>query len=273
MLQVEPFLLACAPNGARHRKSEHAGIPLTASELADTAVELVEAGAALLHLHVRDEAGNHSLDPGRYREAIAEIRRRVDDGLVIQITTEAVGRYQPSDQMRCVRELVPEAVSLALREIVPVTGEMSAARDFYRWVEEAGIFPQHILYSPQDLDRFAQLRTQGLFGDRSPFVLLVLGRYDGRAASRPADLLPFFQQLPVDINWMVCAFGRQEAAVAALAASLGGHARVGFENNMHLPDGTIAASNGDLLRPIASIAGAIGRPLMSVDQLRALAGS
>lgn len=273
MSPLEPFLLACAPNGARHRKAEHPGIPLTTGEIADSAAEIAEAGAAMLHLHVRDEAGNHSLDAGRYREAIAEIRGRLGDRLLIQITTEAVGHYQPDEQMRCVRQVVPEAVSLALREIVPASGDTSAARNFYRWIEEAGVFPQHILYSPTELDRFEKLRAQGMFGDRTPFVLLVLGHYEREKKSRPADLLAFFQKLPAEITWMVCAFGREEAAVAALAASLGGHARIGFENNIHLPDGSIAASNGELLRPTATVARSIGRPLMSVEQLRALARS
>jgi uncharacterized protein (DUF849 family) len=81
-----------APNGARKTKADHPALPIGPAELAATAAACRDAGAAAIHLHVRDEAGGHSLDAGRYREATAEVRAAIGEAMIVQITTEAVGR-------------------------------------------------------------------------------------------------------------------------------------------------------------------------------------
>ena len=95
----KPLMIAVAPNGARKTKQDHAGLPLSPAELALTAAECEDAGACMIHLHVRDQQGRHSLDADLYRDAIAAIRKQVGDELVIQITTEAVGIYKPDEQI------------------------------------------------------------------------------------------------------------------------------------------------------------------------------
>ncbi len=112
-------MIMVAPNGARRGKADHPALPLTAAELAADAKACALAGAAAIHLHVRDAAGGHALDPGLYRAATAAVRAAAGPDLVVQITTEAVGRFSPAEQMACVRALTPEAVSIALRELVP----------------------------------------------------------------------------------------------------------------------------------------------------------
>src|SRR3546814_7478658 len=96
---ARPFAIAVAPNGARRTRADPPRLPMTAAEIARDAAEAREAGAAMIHLHVRDGDGRHTLDAGLYRDATAAVRRAVGDGLVVQITTEAVGRYPPAEQM------------------------------------------------------------------------------------------------------------------------------------------------------------------------------
>jgi len=98
----------------------------------------------------------------------------------------------------------------------------------------------------------------------------VLGRYTKGQISAPADLLPFLVAGGLGHSWGLCAFGRRETACAVLAAALGGHPRVGFENNLHLPDGTEAPDNAALVAAVAAGAAAIGRPLADADQARAV---
>ena len=98
----------CAPNGARRSQADHGRLPVTPAELADCAESILAAGASMMHVHVRDDDGAHSLDADRYRDAIVAIRERIDDSLVIQVTTEACGIYTPEYQMSVVRELRPE---------------------------------------------------------------------------------------------------------------------------------------------------------------------
>ncbi|MEM9492285.1 MAG: 3-keto-5-aminohexanoate cleavage protein, partial [Myxococcota bacterium] len=113
-----PVILAVAPNGAYKSQADHPALPITATEIASATAACVEAGAAMVHLHVRDRAGQHCLEVLAYREAMAAIRREVGPELLIQVTTEAAGRYRPEQQMALVRALEPEAVSLSVRELV-----------------------------------------------------------------------------------------------------------------------------------------------------------
>src|ERR1700759_2392988 len=112
-------VLTVAPNGGRKTKADHPELPLSADELARTAAECLERGASMIHLHVRDAEGQHSLDPEAYRAMIARICREVGDRLVLQITSESIGRYSPAEQRAAVLKTNPEAVSLALRELAP----------------------------------------------------------------------------------------------------------------------------------------------------------
>ncbi|HSK39616.1 MAG TPA: 3-keto-5-aminohexanoate cleavage protein, partial [Arenibaculum sp.] len=111
-----------APNGARRTRADHPALPMTAGELAAAAAACLDAGASMMHVHVRDRAGRHVLDAGLYRDAFAAIRAEVGDRLVLQATTEAVGRYAPAEQMALVEDLRPEAVSMAVRELIPDAG-------------------------------------------------------------------------------------------------------------------------------------------------------
>ena len=169
--------LIAAPNGARRGPADQPAVPITPAELALCAETLLAEEVSVFHLHVRDAAGNHSLSPSFYREAISAIRGRVGDQLVIQVTTEAVGRYTRQEQMAAVRALRPEAVSLSLRELCPDEAAEAEAAAFFAWLRGESIWPQYILYSPGDLTRFEQLRRRGLFAEERPSCLFVAGRY------------------------------------------------------------------------------------------------
>ena len=270
-----PLILAVAPNGARKTRRDHPAVPIRPAEIADSAAAALKAGAAMIHLHVRDDEEKHSLDPGAYREAIAAVRDAVGDDLVIQVTSEAVGIYTPAQQMAMVRDLQPEAVSLAVREIVPDAASEAEAGPFLAWLAETGTLPQYILYDEADLARFAALKAAGVVPPGPAFLLFVLGRYTPGQRSQPADLLPFMaarQAVPevAALPWAVCAFGPKENACVTTAAALGGHARVGFENNLYLASGALAADNAELVTAAAAAAQVIGRPLADAATARRL---
>ena len=127
---------------------------------------------------------------------------------------------------------------------------------------------QHILYSADDLVRFNQLVEREVIpGDRH-CVLFVLGRYSKAQRSTPHDLLPFLSCGQERHTWFVCAFGPLETACAAAGAAFGGHARVGFENNLFLPGGERAGSNAELVSATASAVSGIGRRLADAAQAR-----
>ena len=262
-------VLAVAPNGGRKTKADHPALPLTAEELALTAAECLERGASMIHLHVRDAEGRHCLDPEAYRAAIAQICEAVGDRLVVQITSESIGHYSPAEQRAAVLKTNPEAVSLALRELVPEGADEKDFCQFLGKLKQMRIWPQIILYTPEEAERLGAMVKQGLIPFDRLAVVYVLGRYSLTRTASARDLLPFLgPDMPRFESWSVCAFGRRETACVTAAALLGGHARVGFENNLVLPDGARAASNGELVAAAARALGAVGLSTQTADGLR-----
>ncbi|MHA1564341.1 MAG: 3-keto-5-aminohexanoate cleavage protein [Alphaproteobacteria bacterium] len=281
-LGMMPLMVSVAPTGARKSKQAHPALPITPDEIAETARACLAAGASMIHLHVRDRDGQHSIDVGAYRDACDAVRDAVGDGLIIQVTSEAVGRFSPGEQMAMVRSLRPQAVSLAIRELVATAEEETVAREFFRWsVGDAHILLQYILYSPEDVARFLALCSSGVIPRRSRNVLFVLGRYTAGQRSAPRDLLPFLAAMAVPdseqdraiASWSVCAFGAQESACALTAAALGGHVRVGFENNLQLADGSTADDNASLVAQVRPGAALLGRPLAGAAAARQILGA
>lgn len=260
---MDPIIISVAPNGARKTTKDHPALPVTPQTLGQTAKSCREAGAALIHLHIRDAGQGHTLDSGIYREAIAEIRHQVGDEMIIQATSEAVGIYSPEAQMNMVLEVQPEAVSLALRELVPDPAMEETAGEFFHEVLEMGIMPQYILYSPEEVAYFSALRKRGLIPGKKVFVLFVLGKKTGSPEqakdpsaswAKPEDLDAFLECLdgemlePAKTIWGVCAFGGNEQACMEYVTRCGGNPRIGFENNHLMEDGTVAADNAALIR-------------------------
>ena len=247
-----------APNGAKKTHVDHPAVPVTIPEIVATAKACFAAGAGGIHAHVRDAAGGHVLDAGLYRELVAELGRQVPK-MVVQITTEAVGRYTPAEQRQVVRDVLPKAASVALKEMLPDDADTAEAAGFYAFAREAGIALQHILYAPADVDRLARMIETGVIPRGDTEVLFVLGRYSADLESDPADLLPFLDALArlraiVPAEFMVCAFGRSETAALEAALRAGGKARVGFENSLWMADGRRARDNAERVAEIAALA-------------------
>lgn len=272
-VKVTPMIVAVAPNGARRTKADHPGVPITTAEVARDAAACREAGAVLIHLHVRDGAGRHSIDPDLYADVMAAVRREAGPGLVVQMTTEAIGLFTPREQMAAVRAVRPEAVSVAIRELVPDPSAEPTAAHFLAECVGGGMLLQYILYTPDDAVRFHDLSRRGVVPDRNASVLFVLGRLRPPRAAAPSDLEPFVTARTPDFPWFVCAFGAQEGACALAAARQGGHARVGFENNFLLADGTRAPGNAALVAQlVAGMSGAGRRPAKYGEALALLGG-
>ena len=224
----------------------------------------------MIHLHVRDRNLAHTLDAEAYRTAIRAIRSQVGDNLVIQVTTESCGLYGPEEQMRLVRELRPEAVSLSIREILPDPAFETRAADFLQWLRAEGIFAQFIVFDADQVGFLAGLVHRGIVPHSDPSVLFVLGRYTPDQQSAPSDLDPFLDVSPFREGWFLCAFGKHELACMDRALSRGGHARIGFENNLCRPDGTRADSNAELVGLAATRARHRGRSPANADRAREL---
>lgn len=272
-----PALVMVAPNGARRGKADHPALPLTISEIAETARTCEAAGAGAIHLHVRNADGRHVLDAGLYREAIGAVREASRGRMLVQITSESVGLYSPQEQIAIVEAAQPEAVSVALREMAPTRADEPRASAFYWRCHEAGIGVQHILYAPQELDLLAGLVARRIVPAERLAIILVLGRYTRDQESDPRDLAAYLARLGASgldgrSEWMVCAFGRGETASLAAALAFGGDVRVGFENSLWEPDGAPAADNAARVKRICEIAHRLARSTKDADANRRALG-
>ncbi|MBL4918801.1 3-keto-5-aminohexanoate cleavage protein [Szabonella alba] len=248
-----------APNGARRGKDDHPALPVTIAETVATAAACHAAGAGAIHAHLRDAQGQHWLDSGAYGELIAEMARAVPD-MPVQITTEAAGRYDAPAQRALLHRVLqqdrrPEGVSIGLAEML-ADGDRAAARALYHDLSGAAVAVQHILYDAGQVTALAQEIAQGTIPGGGLTLLYVLGRYSAGQQSDPAMITPFLTaaaDADLAADWAVCAFGRAETSCLAAALAAGGKARVGFENNLHMADGSIAPDNAARVREIAAL--------------------
>ncbi|SMX26485.1 3-keto-5-aminohexanoate cleavage enzyme [Pelagimonas phthalicica] len=231
-----------APNGARLQKSDHPAVPISLDEIVACAKACQKAGAGALHLHLRDEDGGHLLDARAYQNALARLHQECP-GLLIQITTEAAGKYQPAHQRQVALNSAARHVSVSVREIM---GEPDAARSFYEACHAWDITIQHILYDVKDADLLRGVLPADRFNDPNLQLIYVLGRYSEGQASHLDMLDPFLAWMETNKlgpDWAVCAFGPKETDCLVYAAAKGGKCRIGFENSRHMSSGAIAQSN------------------------------
>lgn len=229
-----------APNGARRTKADHPALPMTLDEIVSAAVACAAAGADALHLHIRDEKGGHSLDAGRYREALDAIAAAAPT-LELQITTEAVGIYRSADLLACLQSVEPRWASVNVRELDDAT-----AKHFYAFAAETGTRIQSILHDANDAALFRARREAGVVRAEQDEALLVLGSYRDQRPGDPEELDPLLDALGPGYRWSICAFGPSEQACLLHAAARGASSlRVGFENNVHHPDGRLWRDNAE----------------------------
>ncbi|UWQ47596.1 3-keto-5-aminohexanoate cleavage protein [Leisingera aquaemixtae] len=247
-----------APNGARRGRGDHPQLPVTPQQTAETAAACFAAGAHALHLHVRDGDGRHSLDAGRYREALDAVRESTPE-MAVQITTESAGIYDVAAQFACLEALRPAAASVSVREMAR---DPDLAARAYALCAEAGTQVQHILYGPDCIARLRVWYQDGIVPAAMRHAIFVLGKYTSPVLARPEGLA-VFQDAAADLrlSWAACAFGRYEHACLLAAVAAGGDARIGFENNIETPDGGLLADNAASVTAFVQAAKAQGHTL------------
>ena len=240
-----------APNGARRSKVDHPRLPVSISETVEAAKACFEVGAGGLHAHIRDSNGRHSLDARKYAELLACMKSEAPR-MIVQITTESAGIYSPADQRDLLEKLCPPFASVAIREMLS-DGDWVSASKVYQTAAETGTSIQHILYDESDLALLTESIKNGTVPSDLVQVLLVLGAYDVQKQANPDDFQPRLmqarQRLP-DAHLTVCAFGIHETPILRAALKLGINVRVGFENNLHSVDGSLARDNAARVREI-----------------------
>ncbi len=270
-------MITVAPTGAETAKADVPTLPASPEELVDTAVRCQAAGAAVIHVHVRDhrEADRPpTLDPVLLREAVVAVRESTD--LIVQLSTGG-SVHDPLAKRLSVLDADPDSCSLTCGTtnfgddvFMNPWGFMV---DLYRLAQEREVVPEFELF---DLGQVHSLRrlidTCGLpYGGRVhvDFVLGVPGALPGT----PQALLSGLSALPAEVtSWSATGVGRSHLPILATALACGGHARVGMEDNLVYAKGRPVAHNAELVTRAADLATLMQRPPMSVEDARDMLG-
>jgi len=283
--------ITCAITGNLTKPEQSPHLPITPQQIADSALGAAEAGAAIAHIHVRDPAtGRPSMELDLYRDVVDRIRARNRD-LIINLTTGPGGRFVPSEhdpkvagpgttlmlpekRVEHVEILKPDICTLDLNTMNSggevVINTPRNVRKMAERMRAARVLPEIELFDSGDChlarDMFADgsLQGPGLFS-------LVLGVKYGFNAS-PETMLYARSLLPTGAIWSGFGIGRAEFPMVAQAYLLGGHVRVGMEDNLYMSRGVLAKSNAELVAHAANILRMLGANIATSAEARTMLG-
>ncbi len=272
-----PVIITCAITGAETTKEKQPNLPVTPKEQAEAAAEAVRAGASIIHLHVREDDGKPSQRVERFKEAIDAIRAKAP-GVIIQISTGgAVG--ETVENRAKPLSLKPEMASLNL-------GTLNFGDDvfvnhpkdivaFAKKMQDSGVMPELEVYEAGMLENAFRLAKQGVLKEpmHFQFVLGVPGGMSGDPRNL-VHLASLLQPGPKGepYHWGVAGIGRFQLPLAVQALVMGGHVRVGFEDNVFYNKGELAKSNAQLVERVARIAKELGREVATPAVARKMLG-
>lgn len=272
-MSLPPMVVTAALVGAETTREQTPFLPISAEEIAEDAAKCREAGAALVHLHVRNPDGSPSQSPELFRAAIREIRKRCD----ILIQTSTGGAVGMSVDERCGPLTLsgPDKPDMATLTTGTVNfGEdvfwnpRSLVRDIAKRIRSVGIKPELECFDAGMVDEARYLAAEGLVALPAHFEF-VLG-VPGGLGARPEALDFLISCLPPHCTWTAAGMGRHQLPFVELAAQRGGNARVGLEDNIFLAKGVLAKGSFELVAEAAKRAKAQGRRPATPQEAREL---
>lgn len=286
-----PVIISCALTGGGDSTGSSPHVPITPAEIAAEALAARDAGAAIVHIHVRDPAtGKPSRDVALYRETVLRIRDANTD-VIINLTTGPGARYvpdpaapggvgkgttmaSPEDRVAHVLELKPDICSLDVATMnmgpnafVNVPGHLEKMAVMIR---DAGVKPELEVFDLGHIELAKRMIAQGLIA-APPFLQLCTGIAFG-APSTTEAVLAMRNALPQGALWSGFGISRHQFPMAAQMVILGGHVRVGLEDNLYLSRGNLSPGNAPLVRRAAEIIQALGDTVATPSEARGILG-
>lgn len=283
-------VVTCAVTGAGDTVGKHPAIPVTPAQIAEAAIEAAAAGAAIAHIHVRDPAtGKAARDPALYREVVERIRASGTD-VVINLTAGMGGDYVPEpyepwrggagtdmasveDRLVHVEELRPEICTLDCGSMNYAASAYVSTPDMLRAmaarIKAVGVKPEMEVFELGHVWQAKMLVQEGLI-EAPPLFQLCMGIPYGAEAD-PRAVLAMRDLLPAGAIFAAFGIGRMQMPMVAQAVVMGGHIRVGLEDNLWLEKG-VYASNADLVRRACEIVRLLGARVLTPEEARAKLG-
>lgn len=268
---MDKLIITVAPVGAETTKEQNPALPITPAEIADDACAAWRAGASIVHIHGRSNDGTPTQSPEVYREVIARIRDKCD--IIVQVSTGGALGMTREERIAPVR-LRPEMATLSAGTCnfgEDIFVNTSADMEFFaKVIAECGVTPEIEIFDAGMLANAEALMKRGLIPRKVHFDF-VLG-VPGAMAASAASLVFLSRGIPQGCTWTVAGIGRHELPMAAMAVIMGGHVRVGFEDNIYYSKGVLAESNAQLVERIVRIAKELGRPVATPAEARSMLG-
>jgi 3-keto-5-aminohexanoate cleavage enzyme len=268
---MEKLIITAALTGAEVTREQQPNLPLTPEEIAQAAYECFKAGASIVHVHARDEEGNPTQSYDIYKDIKEKTAEKCN--VIFQPSTGGAVWHTAEERMQPIA-LSPEMATLS-------TGTTNFGPDvfmnteeyilkFANKMKEFGVKPEIECFERGMINNAVKLAKKGVLNSpiHFDFVLGVPGACPGEAR----DLMYFADSIPEGSTWTVAGIGRYEMPLATLAITMGGHVRVGFEDNVYIEKGVLAESNAQLVEKVARMAKELGREVATPDEARQILG-
>jgi 3-keto-5-aminohexanoate cleavage enzyme len=268
---MDKVIVTAAVTGSRPTKAMNPAVPYTPEEIAKSAIDCCQAGAAIAHIHVRDpETGKPDFKIELFREVVDRVRDQCD--MLINLTTSGLHLSGPDiiDRRLQPVALRPDICSLDVGSVnfpdaafvnPPDWASIAAQR-----MRDYGVKPELEVFDVGHIYQALSLIEEGLI-DAPPYLQLCMGVRWGMEAT-PENLLFMKSKLPSNARWSVLGVGRAQREMAALGILLGGNVRVGFEDNVYLREGILAKSNAQLVERAVELIRALDREPATPDEAR-----
>ncbi len=264
---MDKLIITAAMIGAEVTREHNPNLPVTPGEIAEAAYDCFKAGASIVHLHVREDDGTPTQSGERFSETIELIKDKCD--IIIQVSTGGAVGMTAEERLQPVY-LKPEMATLS-------TGSVNFGDDvflnppqylvqFAAVMKANGVKPEIEVFDVGMIDNARRLVEIGLLEEplHYDFVMGVPGGIPGTMK----NLLHLAESIPAGSTWTVAGMGRFELPLGTAAIIMGGHVRVGFEDNIYYGKGVLAESNAQLVERIVRVAEIHGRPVATPDEAR-----
>ena len=281
------IMISCAVTGSADTPGKNPAVPVTPAQIAQSAIDAAKAGAAIVHIHVRDPATTKpSMDAALYRETVDRIRQSGTD-VVINLTTGPGARFVPGNddplkpgpatnlklpaqRVEHILALRPEICSLDCNTMFfgssVVINTPRNVRIMAERIREAGTFPEIEVFDTGDIHLARDLLQDGTLASPSLFQI-VLGVKYGAAATTPA-MMHMRSLLPPDARWAAFGIGRAAYPMMVQSYLLGGHVRVGLEDGVQIEKGVLAPNNAAMVAKAVRILRELGAHIATPAEVR-----
>ncbi|CDF57258.1 3-keto-5-aminohexanoate cleavage protein [Thermobrachium celere] len=265
---MEKLIITCALTGAEVTKEQNPAVPYTVEEMAQSAYEAYKAGASILHIHVREDDGTPTQSKERFKVILDAIREKCPDAILQVTTGGAVG--MSDDERLAPVELRPEMATLDAGTInfgdEVFVNSFPSLINFAKKMKEFNVKPEIEVFDRGMVENAKRLLKMGLLEAPLHFDFVL-----GVPSGMPADidsLTYMVRSLPEGSTWTVAGIGRYQLPMAVYAILLGGHVRVGLEDNIYYNKGELAKSNAQLVERVVRIAKELGREIATPQEAR-----